>query len=94
MALTKNAYKRIIVKAIKDRKFLDALLKNPRRALRKAGFVVTEKFISKLRNELRQTRIISAGKFLVMANEFSKGVPPPPPPWAIRLIDNSDRQRS
>ena len=93
MALTKNAYKRIIVKAINDRKFLDALLKNPRRALEKAGFVVTDKFIRRLKHAFKQKRRISGSEFLRMGNKFSKGVPPPPPPWVLRGFNITTRER-
>jgi len=85
--------KGVVAKAFEDRKFLKALLKNPRNAVKGSGLTLTERELTQLKTLIEKTNKVSLKEvydllrygaklgIIPTRSKYVPGDPPPPPKW-------------
>ncbi len=78
MPARKVTIKYVYAKALKDRRFCRALLKNPKKALAAKKFALTQDQLRRLRDYLRRKHCFTGRKLMKLMSEIT---PPSPKPW-------------
>ena len=85
MPLRRTTLRAVIIRAINNKNFLNALLKNPQKALTKAGLMLSANDLKRLRALFKSRKALTGKQFLRIIN-IVKGTPPPPPQWKLYKI--------
>jgi hypothetical protein len=77
---------KVIRKAFRDEAFLNALVKNPARALKARKMELSTLDREKLKSALRSNISMKGSELLKMLVSAYAKSSPPPPPWPIRTL--------
>jgi hypothetical protein len=80
----KTTWPQVVRKALRDEKFLNALIRNPEKALK--GFTLTDADKKKLKSLMRRKYTFKGSKLLKILSFYQKGQAAwPPPPWPGKI---------
>jgi hypothetical protein len=86
----KTTLTKVIRMAFRDEAFLNALIKNPGRALGARKLELSTSSREKLKSALRANVTMKGSELLAMlASSYAKGSPPPPP-WPIEVLSKME----
>lgn len=86
----KVTLKQVHRRASRDKRFLNALMRNPNKALKSAKLALSASDMNKLKTLLKKASRVQTkelGEFLQYVDRIGKDIAPPPPwPWPIMPV--------